>query len=137
MLRKVSSRGDRPLLFHKEAQENKASLKPRSVVRALGRVVRYWPGLPVIPVSLQFVGAAQPRPDGFAAHYLREDSMTRLTREESANKPYFHLSVYVHAQVWNALSVFETERQRPDPPIYFSTLSFTVVHTATAPSVGG
>lgn len=125
------------VVFDKVADDSKASLKLRPVVRALGRVVRYWPGLPVIPVSLQFVGAAQPRPEGFAAHYLPEDSMTRLTREESANKPWFHRSLYVHAQVWKALSVFETESQRPDPPIYFSTLSFTAVHTAAAPSIGG
>lgn len=35
------------------------------------------PGLPVIPVWLQFVGAAEPRPRGFTAHYLLESCMTR------------------------------------------------------------
>lgn len=40
---------------------------------------RYQPGLPVIPVPVQFMGAAKPRPEGFAAHYLRQDCMTRFT----------------------------------------------------------
>lgn len=73
---------DGAAVLDKRTDESKASLKPRSTVRGLDREVRYWPGLPVIPVSLQFVGAAQPRAEGFAAHYLCEDSMTRLTREK-------------------------------------------------------
>lgn len=35
------------------------------------------PGLPVIPMWLQFVGAAEPRPRCFTAHYLMEDCMIR------------------------------------------------------------
>lgn len=39
------------------------------------------PGLPVIPVWLQFVGAAEPRPRSFTAHYLMEGCMIRWQRQ--------------------------------------------------------
>lgn len=58
-------------------------------------MARYQPGLPIIPVSLQFVGAAKPRPEGFAAHYLCEDSMTRTQRAKSGSHLFYGLSYFL------------------------------------------